>query len=440
MADNLYWVWLSECCQYNTDTFDRLVRHFATPRHVFRAEEEELISVVGKKNADVARIMRHDLSDAERVMRYCAMTDTGIISYGDDDYPARLRMLEDPPPVLYYRGRRLAVDDDLLVSVVGTRKMSEYGKRMAFEIAHDLARAGATVVTGMALGIDGVASAAALAAGKPTIAVIGSGLDIVYPREHMRLFSAIAEHGTVLSEFAPGTPPEGRNFPRRNRIISGLSQALVVIEGDDRSGSLISARHAEKQGRDIFALPGNADEKNSESTAILLKKGARPVTCADDVIRLYEPLYGARLNMFKLLEPTNVRMDKVLSSLRVSARPHYPKYKTYEAATDEERLPQEKQVKQEKPRKSLFGLRKEKESPAPIVGEKKGAPTLSPEKEKLLDEKAIAVYHAIPAERGMTVDELCAAGFAASEVLSALTMLEIHGCVTAVAGGRYMRI
>lgn len=436
MADNLFWVWLSECCQYNTDTFDRLVRHFATPRHIFRADEEELISVVGKKNADVVRILRHDLSDAERVMRYCAMSDTGIISYGDDDYPTRLRMLKDPPPVLYYRGRRLAVDNDLLVSVVGTRKMSEYGKRMAFEIAYDLARAGVTVVTGMALGIDGVASAAALAASRPTIAVIGSGLDIVYPREHMRLFSAIAEQGTVLSEFAPGTQPEGRNFPRRNRIISGLSQALVVIEGGEKSGALISARHAEKQGRDVFALPGNADEKNSEATAILLKQGARPVTCADDIIRLYEPLYGSRLNIFKLLEPTNVRMDKVLSSLRVSARPYYPKYKTYESATEEKKV----QEKQEKPRKSLFGLRKEKDSLASTVGEEKRASVLSAEKEKLLDEKAIAVYHAIPADRGMTVDELCAAGFAASEVLSALTMLEIHGCVTAVAGGRYIRL
>ena len=433
MADNLYWIWLSECCRYNTDTFDRLVRHFSSPRRIFHAAEEELVSVVGKRNGDVARILHHDLSDAERIMRYCAMTDTGIISYGDDDYPARLRMLSDPPPVLYCRGRRLSTDDDLLVSIVGTRKMSEYGKRMAFEIAHDLARAGATVVTGMALGIDGVASAAALAAGKSTVAVIGSGLDIVYPKEHMRLFSAIAEHGTVLSEFAPGTPPERCNFPRRNRIISGLSQALVVIEGDEKSGALISARHAEKQGRDIFALPGNADEKNSEATSLLLKQGARPVTCADDIIRVYEPLYGARLNIFKLLEPTDVRMNKVLSSLRISARPYYPKYKTYEAV-------EENKEKQERSRKPLLASRKGKDVCTPVMGEDQGGEDLPPEKKKLLDEKAIAVYRAIPRGKGKTVDELCAAGFSAGEVLAALTMLEIHQCVTAIAGGRCVRL
>lgn len=432
MADNLYWVWLSGCCQYNTETFDRLVRHYPTPRHIFRAEEEELVSVVGKKNADVVRILRHDLSDAERIMHYCVMTDTGIISYGDDDYPTRLRMLQDPPPVLYYRGRRLKVDDDLLVSVVGTRKMSEYGKRMTFEIAHDLARAGATVVTGMALGIDGVASAAALAAGKSTIAVIGSGLDIVYPKEHTRLFSAIAERGTVLSEFAPGTRPEGRNFPRRNRIISGLSQALVVIEGNEKSGALISARCAEKQGRDIFALPGNADEENSQATAILLKQGARPLTCADDVIRFYEPLYGARLNMFKLLEPIGVRMNRVLSALRVCARPYYPKYKTYDGATVESPATPKKGKAEEKPTPP------EKAEAAPSV-KPPASSALSPEKEKLLDAKTLAVYRAIPGGRGVTVDEICAAGFSAGEVMAALTMLEIHKCVSSIAGGRYVR-
>lgn len=430
MAENLYWVWLSECCRYNTETFDRLVRHYSSPRDIFLADAEELISVVGKKNADIVRILRHNLSDAERIMRYCAMTDTGIISYGDADYPARLRMLKDPPPVLYYRGARLSVDDDLLVSVVGARRMSEYGKRMAFEIAYDLARAGAIVVTGMAFGIDGVASAAALAAGKQTIAVLGSGLDIVYPKEHVRLFSAIADRGTVLSEYAPGTPPDGKNFPRRNRIISGLSQALVVIEGDHRSGALISAKYAEEQGRDIFALPGNADEENSEATTILLKQGARPLTCADDVIRLYEPLYGARLNMFKLLEPGCAHPNKVLSSLRVSAKPYFPKYKTYEG---------DGQGHQELPKKSIF----KKESNAAKKSAAKEAdlkPTsMPPEKEKLLDEKALAVYHAMPTDRAVTVDEICAFGFSAAEVMAALTMLEIQKCVNLLPGSRYIR-
>ncbi len=446
MADNLYWVWLSQVCRYDTGGFDRLIRHFSSARAVYAAEEEVLLSVIGKKNADFMRICKHDLSEAQRIMDYCMMTDTGIIAYDDEDYPETLRLLADPPPVLYYRGKRPLWKKRLHIAVVGTRRMSEYGKRMAFEIAHDLSRAGAVVVTGMALGIDGVASAAACRGGTDTVAVLGSGVDMIYPREHARLYHAIEEYGTVLSEFAPGTPPDGWNFPRRNRIISGLSQGVLVVEGNRISGALITAEHAEKQARDIFALPGNADEENSEATTLLLKRGARPITCADDIIRLYESVYAPTLNMLKLLEEPLVKREKVLSSLGVSARVTYPRYRKYTDAADAEAETVLEKPKRQDEKKSLFHRvrGKKKETSAEDIFSTDGIQTevitRSEEKiEALLDAATLTVYKSIPIGRAVTVDEICKAGIPAAEVMTALTMLEIHKCVTALAGGRYIR-
>lgn len=441
MADNLYWVWLSQACRYNSDTFDRLIRHFSSARAVFTADEDEILSVIGKRNADFNRLCKRDLTEAGHIMDHCMMTDIGVIAYNDEDYPASLRLLTDPPPVLYYRGKRPVWRDRLHIGVVGTRKMSEYGKRMAFEIAHDLSRAGAVVVTGMALGIDGVASAAACAGGTDTLAVLGSGVDVVYPPEHMRLYREIVKHGTVLSEFAPGTPPEGRNFPRRNRIISGLSQGVLVIEGDHKSGALITAKHAEEQARDVFALPGNADEENSESTAFLLKRGARPVTCADDIIRVYDAVYPASLNMLKLLEKPSVKRERVLSSFGVSARATYPRYRRYRDTEDAaensrpplpeaEEAPQTKKAKEQK--RAEKALREDAAQTDVIIQPNEKI-------EALLDKDTLAVYKCIPQGRAVTADEICKAGLPAAQVMTALTMLEIHKCVTALAGGRYIR-
>ncbi len=441
MADNLYWVWLSESCQYNSGSFDKLMRRFPSARAVYEATDEEILSVIGKENAETARLSRRDLSDARRIMDYCMMTDTGIVAYNDEDYPKTLRLLGDPPPVLYYRGKRPHWNDRLRIAVVGTRRMSEYGKRMTFEIAHDLSRAGAIVVTGMALGIDGVASAAATAGGTDTVAVLGSGIDIIYPREHERLYHEIEKRGTILSEFAPGTPPDRRNFPRRNRIISGLTQGTLIIEGNRSSGALITAECAEKQGRDVFALPGNADEENSESTTILLKRGAKPVTCADDIIRIYEPVYPLNLSMLKLLEKTRVKAEKTLTALRVSARAAYPDYRTRREEPAPKKAPSaESLAKNDYSEEKTPAKKKPMSAPSPLEKEDEAViRAKEEEREKLLDPASLAVYKKMPRGRAVTVDEICAAGFPAHEVMTALTLLEIHKCVTAAPGGRYIR-
>ncbi len=434
MSENLYWVWLSRKCRYDSGSLDRLLRVFSSARQIYEAGEEALRRVIGNSSkSDFLRLCDKDLSDAQRIMDYCMMTDVGILTYHDPRYPARLRMLPDAPPVLYYKGKLPTFEGRLAMAVVGTRKMSEYGKHMAFEIAHDLARAGAILVTGMALGIDGVASAAAVAVETPSIAVLGSGIDIIYPREHQYLMHGILQNGVVMTEFAPGTPPEKGNFPRRNRIISGLSQGVLVIEGDRRSGALITANHAEKQGRDVFALPGNADEVNSEATNLLLKNGAHLVSCADDIIKVYEPLYGNTLNMLRLLTPDKIRMDKTLASLRVSARPYFPKYKT---STDEfgETLPRKRKTEKLKKKENIKAEppKQEEVTPPPVPSDE--------DKVKLLDPGTLAVYRTIKPGMAFTVDEICENGFSAAEVLSAMTILEIHKCVMALPGGRYTRL
>jgi DNA processing protein len=201
----------------------------------------------------------------------------------DDSYPAMLKEIIDPPLALFYRG-----DPDVLrqplVAVVGSRRASPYGINAARELARQLSSAGVTVVSGLARGIDAAAHEAALASSGKTIAVLGTGIDIIYPRSHRRLTDAIAAAGLVLSEFPPGTPPMAQNFPIRNRIISGLSLGVVIVEATSRSGSLITARTAAEQGREVFAVPGSIFSRGTEGTHRLIQYGAKLVHEVEDIL------------------------------------------------------------------------------------------------------------------------------------------------------------
>lgn len=201
----------------------------------------------------------------------------------DEEYPSLLKEIIDPPLALFYRGSLQSVQSPM-VAVVGSRRASPYGVNCARELARQLASAGITVVSGLARGIDAAAHEATLAAGGCTIAVLGTGIDIVYPRSHRRLMDAIAECGLVLSEFPPGTPPVAQNFPIRNRVISGLSLGVVIVEATSRSGSLITARTAAEQGREVFAVPGSIFSRGSEGTHRLIQYGAKLVHDIDDIL------------------------------------------------------------------------------------------------------------------------------------------------------------
>ena len=207
------------------------------------------------------------------------------LTWHDDDYPARLKEIYDLPPVIYVRGS-LTPDDERSIAVVGTRNPSpHYGRQVAERLVYDIAGAGVTIVSGLARGIDGVAHRAALDAGQRTLAVLGSGLDIIYPREHTNLSERIADNGALISEHALGTRPDARNFPRRNRIMSGMTLGTLVIEAGKRSGALITARQALDENREVFAVPGSIFSDNSNGTNMLIRRGeAKLVTTCEDVL------------------------------------------------------------------------------------------------------------------------------------------------------------
>jgi DNA processing protein len=205
------------------------------------------------------------------------------LTWEDTDYPPRLLTIDLPPPVLYVRGS-LDEADDLALAIVGTRRASAYGRQVTHELAAQLARNGVTIVSGLAKGIDGEAHRAALEAGGRTIAVLASGVDIVYPAEHRGLAHEISQQGALVSDYPLGTNPEAGNFPPRNRIISGLAMGVLVTEAGIKSGALITSNYALEQGRDVFAVPGNITAKGSDGTNMLIQEGAHAVRSAQDVL------------------------------------------------------------------------------------------------------------------------------------------------------------
>ena len=249
----------------------------------WRAPADQL-TAIGLDRRSVANLLearaKLDLEDELEKLKRAGIR---VLTWEDPGYPELLLQIHDPPPVLYVRGE-LTAEDTWAVAVVGTRNASNYGREAAKVLASDLARAGVTIVSGLARGIDSEAHRAALDAGGRTIAVLGSGLDVIYPWEHRKLASEITEHGALVSEYALGVQPEAANFPPRNRIISGLSRGILVVEAGERSGALITADFAADQGRDVFAVPGSIFQRGSQGTNRLIRDGAAPVFSAADLL------------------------------------------------------------------------------------------------------------------------------------------------------------
>jgi DNA processing protein len=221
--------------------------------------------------------------DPEREWERVAAAGVQVLTWDDPAYPARLRPLDGSPPVLYVRGQ-LGELDDWAVAIVGTRRASTYGREVAHLLATELARAGVTVISGLAMGIDTVAHRAALDAGGRTVAVLGSGVDQIYPPQNRGLAQAITEQGALISDYALGVRPEANNFPPRNRIISGLSRGVIIVEASERSGALITAQFAAEQGREVFAVPGSILHPGSVGCNQLIRQGAIPLLSVDDVL------------------------------------------------------------------------------------------------------------------------------------------------------------
>ncbi len=271
-------------------TFISFVEEFGSPGEVFRRPAGELC-VIKRINKDRASaIISADSSEfISSQLKAIERTGCKLVSYWDDEYPQRLKAIFDPPPFYFIRGE-LTDEDDYALAVVGTRGVTSYGKLMTENLVTELAREGLTIVSGLASGVDSVAHKAALAIGGRSIGVLGSGLDRIYPQENTGLAKSLSEKGALISEFPMNTAPDRGNFPQRNRIISGLSLGTLVIEGDVKSGALITAYYAVDQNREVFALPGNANSKMSRGPHRLIRSGAKLVTTAEDILSELESI------------------------------------------------------------------------------------------------------------------------------------------------------
>jgi DNA processing protein len=286
--EQLHWLALRMTPGLGARSTIQLLTAFRTPQAIFRASSSE-IQAVGVAGG-VARSLASGVAFEDAVTQQQRMAEIGatLVPCNSQGYPARLKEIYDPPPLLFARGR-VDLLATLSIAVVGTRRPTPYGTAASSKLARDLADAGLTIASGMARGVDTVAHLAALDAGGNTIAVFGCGVDELYPAENRKLSDRIAAEGLIVSDFPMGTPPYPQNFPMRNRIISGISLGVLIVEGGQYSGSAITARLAAEQGREVFAVPGNITSKMSYAPNLLIKQGAKLVQDWNDVVTELKP-------------------------------------------------------------------------------------------------------------------------------------------------------
>lgn len=383
-----YWLWLAGLPGLSNQTRLALLRHFPTPEDVYYAEAEEVLLTEGITREQAALLEDKDCARADQILADCQRLDLDILTIQDAGYPNRLRNIYDPPCLLYVRGRLPAFDDEAAVAVVGTRSCTPYGISCAEKLGYGLAAGGAVVVSGLARGVDSAALRGALRGGGAVTAVLGNGLDVIYPPENQYLYEDVAAAGALVSEYPPGTSPEAKHFPVRNRIMSGLCLATLVVEAPARSGALITAGTALEQGRDVFAVPGPIDAPASVGCNRLIRDGAGLVSDAWDILREYEARF-----------PDKLRREGAQES---------PAVLGYQA--------------------------RQKTEPKPVPP----SVSLSQNEYSLTDDQ-IHLLQALT-EEPMLVDDLIElTGIPTRRVLSALTVLEIEHLVTQHSGKRYAR-
>ena len=426
----LYDIWLTTRLSAGSKAYERLFEYYSTAYDIYRAEPDELESL-GTSARLISSLSSKDLRHAEQALNFCLKKDVKLILRGDADYPECLATIPNPPYALYVKGSIASAANDYSTAIVGTRTMSEYGMRMAYKISYELAAAGATVVSGMALGVDGVAAVGALEAHGDTIAVLGCGLDKVYPSAHRRLMGFIAERGALVSEYAPGTPPLSGNFPVRNRIISGLARSTLVIEGGVNSGSMLTAREAIRQGRDIFALPGNIGASNSLGTNVLIRDGARVALSARDVLGIRD-LDGINLDRLADAElESDLDVNVLLSYGVAPASIEILSSVVHEQST--ETVP----LKSRNAQKEEHKAHKKEASPAKeqIEQQSQSAPSLPELENGMLKE----LYDSMPVGKAVTADFFSALVSDSGELVGYLSMLEVMGYIISIPGGTYLR-
>ena len=291
----LYWLWFAELKNISLAQKHRILGLVGDPENLYHTQSDGMDIPEKAKQA----LQNKDLTAAEKILAECKRKSIGILPLTDSAYPSRLRNTPDAPLLLYYKGILPDWDSVPFIGVVGTRKASVYGLQVGHRLAGQIARSGGRIVSGGASGGDTAAMQGSLEAGVPVIGVLGCGVDVVYPRSNRDLFAAVVENGCLISEYPPGTEPLSWNFPARNRIISGISSGVLIVEAPEKSGALITARYAMEQGRDVFVVPGNIDSASCAGSNLLLQDGAIPVFSGWNVLENYEFLYPGKLKKHK---------------------------------------------------------------------------------------------------------------------------------------------
>lgn len=283
-----YWVWLSRIEGLGPIKIKSLLEKYKTPEKIWNLNKSELIQTKGIGENIANNILKREYREnLEQYIKYMERYNIGIITIKDKDYPKDLLHIYDAPAILYYKGDKELLHTNM-IAIIGCRDCSEYGKEVSMKFSQELAKNGITIISGMAKGIDSYSHIGSIKAGGKTIAVLGSGIDIIYPKENRLLYDKIlSTGGLILSEYVIGTKPSKLNFPARNRIISGLSEGVIVVEAKEKSGTLNTVDFALEQGKDIFVVPGNITSDNSVGTNELIKQGANCITCVEDILTLF---------------------------------------------------------------------------------------------------------------------------------------------------------
>lgn len=408
MSKRVYWLWLATRSDLSAQNIRDLTERFGTPEFLYGANRDVLIHAgLNKRQTDV--LCDKDLSGAQQILRTCEQKKIQILTIEDSGYPDRLREISDPPPVLYVRGTLPDFDRAPGITIVGTRAASAYGLRMAERFGAALAQAGFTILSGMAHGTDSAAHRGCLKVNGTTVAVLANGVDVCYPKENQYLMGDIMLSGAVVSENPPGTPPEGFRFPIRNRILSGMSVATLLVEAPARSGALITARRAFDQGREVFAVPGPLDTPGAVGGNQLIRdEVARIVTSPMDIVHELAPMLRQKPQE-KLVRTVWVRGWDSAGQVPISEHP--PRKPAIPKPKLDVSKPQPKPVSK----------------PAAQVCKTDRLPDYLDGTERL-------VAQAI-ADGAQTVDAVSeATGLPASEIAAALVVLELEGVAEQKAG------
>lgn len=395
-----YWLWLNAAANVPPRAKAALLEHYGSPEEMYFAPQGDYRKLLGDRVEGLDALEKRDLDAALRIIDECEKQGIGIVSCQDANYPDRLKCIYSPPSIIYVKGTLPAVDDEAAIAVIGTRKASPYGIKMGRKLGYEIAKCGGIVVSGLTAGIDAAGAEGALMAGGRVIGVLGTP----HEKERSRLAEDVSQAGALISEYPPGTVPVNSFFRARNRITSGLSVGVVVVEAPEKSGTRLFANEANEQGKEIFAVPGNADSDNCVGTNTLLKEGAKPVTNGWDVMCEFEALYPQKVSC---------KRDMTMPETKENKPSAYP--------DDGNTRP----VKRENSTKKVIDKRED----AAYID-------LQTVLEKLSESQIKIV--SVMETPSMHVDDIIEkSGFSPARVLADLTMLQLKGIVTQEKGKRF---